>query len=368
MDRSKEIIKTSCVGIAGNVVLSLFKFAVGSIANSVSIKMDAVNNLTDALSSVITIAGTRLSEKEPDRKHPFGYGRTEYLTSLFIGIIIMYAGLEAVRESVLRIIHPEPNDYSAKALIIVAAAVAVKVFLGLYSAKKGRKLESGALTASGKDAMFDAVTSAATLVAALVYINTGVSIEAYVGLAIAVLIIRTGFETIQETVSSILGERVDHELASRVKNAISSFPEVDGVFDLVIHNYGREKLIGSAHIEVADSLTAAWIDNLQRAITKKVLEDTGVEMLGLTIYAANSGDSEAAEIRRSIEEIAAETRGIISTHGFYLDKVDREIKCHIVTDYDNRDSKELGREFTEKLQKLYPEYKISVDVEKDFAD
>jgi cation diffusion facilitator family transporter len=368
MNRSKEIIRTSCIGIACNILLSAFKFAVGIFANSVSIRTDALNNLTDALSSVITIVGTRLSEKEPDRKHPFGYGRIEDITSLLIGIIILYAGIEAIRHSVNRIIHPEPVEYTKYTLIIVTAAIAVKIILGLYTCSRGRKLESAALIASGKDALFDSVTSAATLIAALVYMYAGKSIEAYVGLAIALLIVKTGIDTIRETVSTILGERVDLELASRVKAAISSFPEVEGVFDLVIHSYGREKLIGSASIEVADSLTAAWIDNLQRAIAQKVMEDTGVEMLGLTIYAVNSKDEEAVRIRETIRKMAAENSNVIGIHGFYIDKVDRDIKFHVVTDYGCGDARAAARELKERIGKVYPDYNIRVLAEKDFAD
>lgn len=368
MNRSREIIKTSCIGIACNILLSVFKFAVGVIANSISIKTDALNNLTDALSSVITIVGTRLSEKEPDRKHPFGYGRIEDITSLLIGIIILYAGVEAIRYSVNRIIHPEPVDYTIYTLIVVTAAVLVKIFLGLFTGSRGRKLESAALIASGKDALYDSVTSGATLLAALVYMFAGKSIEAYVGLAIALLIVKAGIDTIRETVSTILGERVDMELATRLKESIRSFPEVDGVFDLVIHNYGRDKMICSAGIEIAETLTAAWIDNLQRAIAQKVKEDTGVEMLGLTIYAVNSKDEEAVRIRETIRELAGQMEDVIGIHGFYIDKVDMDIKFHVVTDYDCRDSKAVARDLRERIGKLYPDYKIRVFAEKDFAD
>lgn len=199
MNRSEEIIKTGFVGIACNVFLAVFKFAVGLLSNSVSIRMDALNNLTDALSSVITIVGTKLSERKPDRKHPFGYGRIEYLTSLMIGIFILYAGFGALRESVFRIIHPEPVDYSVRSLVIVAAAVIVKILLGLYTSKRGRLLDSAALAASGHEALIDSVTSAATLVAALIYVFSGASIEAYVGAVIAILIIKAGADLLRET-------------------------------------------------------------------------------------------------------------------------------------------------------------------------
>ena len=367
MNRTKEIIKTSLIGIACNVLLSVFKFAVGTLANSVSIVMDAVNNLSDSLSSVITLIGTKLSEKEPDRKHPFGYGRVEYITSLVIGIVILYAGFAAVRESILRIMNPQPNDYSHVTLAVVAVAVVVKVALGIYTKKRGKALDSTSLVASGQDALDDSIATAATLVAGILYNLKGISIEAYVGVLISLLIIKTGVETLKETVSNILGERVSLELASAVKKSIMSFPEVDGVFGLAIHNYGKEKLVGSAHVEVADVLKAGWIDNLQRAITKKVREDTGVEMRGITIYAVNARHTKATEVQSRIRGIVAESPDVIGMHGFYLDEVDKAIKFTIVVDFDTGNKASLRESIRSRAVELFPGYDVDIELEYDIS-
>lgn len=368
MNRNKEIIRTSQLGIAGNLFLSAFKFSVGFFTNSIAIRTDAVNNLTDAMSSLITIIGTRLSEKEPDRKHPFGYGRLEYVTALTIGIIILYAGISVLRQSIARIIEPEPLEYSAVSILIVAVAMLIKIGMGIYTKKKGAELESPALTASGKDALDDSIETGATLVAAIIYVKTGLNIEAYVGLIISVMVIRTGIETLRETVSSILGERVDLDIVSKVKASILSFPEVDGVFDIVIHNYGKEKLVGSAHVEVSEVLTAGWIDNLQRAVTAKVYEDTGVELMGLSIYAVNSRDKEAAEIQDSVRKAAESIPEVRSMHGFYLDKVDKEIKFEIETSFDVKNTAALRDALAAKVYELYPDYDISITVRKDLTE
>ena len=362
MNRNQKIIRTSLVGFAGNLLLAGFKFVVGTAANSVSIRADALNNATDALSSVITIIGTRLSEKEPDRQHPFGYGRIEYFTSLMIGMMILYAGAVSFVNSFKRILHPAANDYSVMAMVIMAVAVLVKVFMGLYTRKQGKKLDSGALVASGEDSLNDSGATAAALVAALLYVFAGLSIEAYVGLAISCLILRTGFQTLIETVSSLLGERIDIELASAVKRSILSFPEVDGVFDLTVHNYGRQKLIGSAHIEVSDQLRASWIDNLQRAITRRVLADTGVEMMGITIYAVNSRDREAIRMRETIRRIAEENSSVRGMHGFYLDRVDKVISFEVETDFGIPDKSSIRDALAQRVLQEYPEYSVSLQV------
>ena len=277
-------------------------------------------------------------------------------------MLILYAGVGEILSSIRRISHPEPNDYSVWSLVIVAAEVLVKICMGRYTVRRGKALDSEALQASGKDAMTDSIASAATLAAALVYMGTGIGIEAYVGLFISCLIIKTGMETLHETVSSLLGEQVDAQLASAVKKSILSFPEVNGVFDLAIHNYGKEKLIGSAHIEIPDALTAAWVDNLQRAITSKVLADTGIEMLGITIYAVNSSDTETVAMRESIRKIAEENRTIRGVHGFYLDRVDKTISFDAEVDFDSIDRMAIRDSLIQRVQEQYPGYEIHLNI------
>ena len=163
MDRDKIIVRTSIIGIAANLLLAGFKAAVGILANSISIVLDAVNNLSDALSSVITIIGTKLAGKAPDKKHPMGYGRIEYLSAMIISMIVLYAGITSLVESVKKIIHPEKAEYTGVTLLIVAAAVVVKLLLGRHVKATGQKVNSGSLIASGEDARLDAVISASTL-------------------------------------------------------------------------------------------------------------------------------------------------------------------------------------------------------------
>ena len=169
VNRNAEIVKTSFIGIAVNVLLAGFKFTIGLIANSIAITLDAVNNLSDALSSVITIIGAKLASKRPDKQHPFGHGRAEYLSAAIIAVIVLYAGVTAMVESVKKIISPETPDYSTVTLVIVAVAVAVKFLLGGYFIRRGKKIASDSLIMSGKDARLDSLVSLATLVAALIF-------------------------------------------------------------------------------------------------------------------------------------------------------------------------------------------------------
>lgn len=224
-NRERTIVRTSIVGILANVLLAAFKAAVGLASSSVAVVMDAVNNLSDALSSVITIIGTKLAGKEPDKKHPLGYGRIEYLSTMVIAVIVFYAGVTSLVESVKKIVEPVTPDYSATALVIIAVAVVVKVGLGLYVKKRGERVDSDSLVASGRDALNDSIISLSTLVAAGIYLGFHISLEAWLGAVISFVVIKSGVDILRETVSDILGERIDAETAHAVKNTIC---EVEG--------------------------------------------------------------------------------------------------------------------------------------------
>ena len=235
-NRNKIIVRTSLIGIVTNVLLAAVKATVGLLANSIAVVLDAVNNLSDALSSVITIVGAKLAGKRPDKKHPLGYGRIEYLSAMIVSGLVLYAGITALVESVKKIISPEAADYSVLSLVLIAVAVVVKVILGRFVSAQGKKADSASLVASGKDALFDAVLSASVLLSAVIQMTTGVSLEAYVGVVSAGFIIKAGIEMMLDTVNDILGQRTDPELAVHIKKLIIEEEGVRGAYDLLLNN------------------------------------------------------------------------------------------------------------------------------------
>lgn len=367
MNRNRAIIRTGVLGIAANLLLAAFKLTVGILSNSISIITDAVNNTTDAMSSVITIVGARLTEKEPDRRHPFGYGRVEHLSSLGIGIVILYAGFDALKNSVERIIHPEPNEYTAVTMLVVAAAVLVKLLIGHYTGKQGKMLDSQPLKASGRDAVNDSIASALTLTAAIIYITTGHSFEAWVGSIISLVIIKTGYDTLKDTADSILGKSAGPELSAVVRNCILSFPEVEGIYDIVIHSYGRDRLLGSAHVEVSDRYKVAWVDNLQRSVTRRVKEDTGVEMLGLSVYAINTHSEYAITARETVRSIVSVCDGVGQMHGFYIDPVDKVMNFDVVVEFSVGSVESVRDDMKRKVLEIYPEYDVRITIDRDYT-
>ena len=365
--RDAVIVRTSIIGIIANVFLAAFKAFVGLTSNSIAIVMDAVNNLSDAASSVITIVGTKLAGKEPDRKHPFGYGRIEYLSAMMISFLVLYAGITAFVESVKKIISPGTPDYSAASLIIVAVAVAVKILLGRYVKSVGKKVNSDSLVNSGEDATLDSVISASTLVAAALYLTLHISLEAWLGAVIALVIIKSGFEMLRETISHILGKRADQQLARDIKETVNSYPEISGAYDLVLHDYGPDSYNGSLHIEVPDTLSADELDTLIRRVTDSVYQKHDVILTAIGVYSVNTKDADVVEVRKNVLKIVKSNPYVLQMHGFHLDKEEKKIRFDIVVSFDAGERRQVQKEVYEKVLQAYPDYTLQIAVDMDFS-
>ncbi|MBR2283041.1 MAG: cation transporter [Ruminococcus sp.] len=367
-DRNRRIIRTSIIGIAANVLLAVFKAVVGLASSSVAIIMDAVNNLSDAASSVITIVGARLAGKAPDRKHPFGHGRIEYLSAMVISLIVLYAGITAFTESVKKIVSPVEPDYSAAALVIVAVAVVVKIVLGRYVKNVGKQVNSDSLVNSGEDAVMDSIISASTLAAAAVYILSGVSLEAWLGAVIAVFIIKSGIEMLRETLSKVLGERADAELARGIKKTITSYPEISGAYDLILHDYGPDTYNGSVHIEIPDTMNADDIDKLVREVTLDVYRRYGVILTAVGVYSVNTKDEEAKEMRERITDIAMSVEHVLQLHGFYLDRTENSVRFDVIISFDAKDRRAVYQQVYDRIKAAYPGYRLDIALDTDFSE
>ena len=367
MNREKKIVRTSIVGIVANIFLVIGKALIGILAHSVAIISDAINNLTDSLSSIITIIGTKLAGKKPDKKHPYGHGRIEYLISLVIGLIVLAAGVMAIYESIKALIEKPEVDYSWVSLVIIGLAVLVKIFIGLYFVKVGKQVNSEPLKASGKDALFDVLLSAATLIGILTSLIWGVNIEGYIGIVIGLFILRTSIEILHKGVSLIIGERASKEDIDDIKEIVCSFPEVKGAYDLIINNYGEGRMIASVHIEVDDSLTAVQIHHLSRNIASKVYAKTGA-ILTVGIYATNETNKEVKDIKDFIYDLVSKEEGIKQIHGFYLDEEKKLITFDLVFEFKFEKPQKKIAEIVMTLQNKYPEYTFYIIQDNDFSD
>ena len=365
--REGLIVRTSVIGIITNILLAAFKAAVGLISHSIAVVLDAVNNLSDALSSLITIIGTKLSAKLPDKKHPLGYGRIEYLTALVVAALVLYAGVTSLVESVKKIIHPETADYSIVSLVIIAVAVVVKLLLGRYVKAQGRKANSAALEASGADASFDAILSASVLLSAIVFLLWGLSLEAWVGVVIAGFIIKSGFEMITDTLDDILGKRAEAELTGKIRRAVLEEEAIRGVYDIIVNDYGPNKNTCSLHIELPDFMTVDQVDVITRHLQNRVLDAAGVIVTGVSVYSYNTKDDEAAAIRGRVTGIVLSHDWALQLHGFYADTVNKTLRFDVVMSFDVTVSEALSTLYSE-LSSALPEYTVHITPDVDAAD
>lgn len=366
-ERERTIIKTSVVGIATNVLLAAFKAVVGLLSRSIAVTLDAVNNLSDALSSVITIIGAKLGARQPDHKHPLGHGRVEYISSLLVAAIVLYAGITSLVESVKKIIHPEAADYSTVSLLIIAVAIAVKLVLGRYVKAQGEKVNSGALIASGSDASFDAILSASVLASAIIFLIWHISLEAYVGVVIAAFIIKAGIGMTTETLDDILGHREDAETSLKIKRLLTEEPEVRGAYDLILYNYGPNKNYGSVHLELPDTMTVDQVDVLTRRVETKVYRETGVILTGVGVYSYNTTDEQAAQIRNAVQEAVLSHDWALQMHGFYVDTEKKTMRFDVVLSFDV-DRKEALETLQREVRALYPDYNAMIVPDVDVTD
>ena len=363
MTRQEKIIKTSVIGIVVNLILVAFKAFVGIITNSIAITLDAVNNLTDALSSIITIIGAKLANRPPDKNHPYGYGRIEYFSSVIIAVIVLWAGITAFMESWPKIFTPDVTNYTTVSLVIIAVAIVVKLSLGRYVKGVGEEINSQALVASGSDALFDSILSLSTLVAALISIFFHISLEGILGVIISIVIIKASIDMIRETVDSMIGARVDSELSRKIKDSICELPEVYGAYDLSLHNYGPEEMQGSVHVEVDDSLTALEIHNLTRQISVKIYKEFSI-ILTVGIYARNNKFN---DIRNDLYEIASKYEEIIEIHGFIVYEEQKLITFDLIVDFD-ADREKVKSKILKEIKELHPQFTYHAIDDYDVSD
>ena len=368
VSREQTIVRTGVIGIIANVLLASFKALIGIAVHSTAMVLDAVNNFSDVLSSLVTIIGTKIASRKPDKKHPLGHGRVEYLAQMIIAALIIYAGITALWESIKKIIEPVAAEHSAVSLSVIAVAIVVKIFLGLYVKKQGKKAKSDLLVSSGTDALFDAILSSAVLVSAIILILFKFNIEAYVSVLISLFILKAGIEIIFEAVDDMLGHRVEVEYTKKVKDVVLTFSEVYGAYDIVLHNYGPDRYLGSLHIEIDDTMTADKIDALTRGISEKVYKKTGIVLTAIGIYSRNSSNEKLMKMRNDITELVVDHKHILQLHGFYVDEAKKKITFDVVVDFDEQDREGLVRHIVGDVKKALPEYDVFVAVDSDISD
>ena len=368
MDREDQIIRASALNIVGNIALSAVKGITGQLTGSIAITLDAVNSLADALASIIAIIGTKLAGKPADRNHPFGFGRMEYLASILIAALILSAGVSSLGEATRSLIHPKAPQYSVVSLVVVGAAALVRFALGIYMLRSGKRLNSGTLVGSGTDSMMDGCVSVATCVAGILYLQMGLQIESWLAAGIAVLIIKSGCGLLIDTVSKLLGERGDAEIAAQVERETHAVDEVRLVSGLVLQDFGPDQLSGTVHVTVDGEMTIAEFDNVVREVQERVFTKCGVVLLGVTPYPDTSDDDEVRKVRATIGRIVWKYEHVLELRGLYVDPEERSVRFDAIVEFGAGDRLELCQRITETCEAACPGWSVDARVIPDFGD
>lgn len=364
-NRSKQIIKTSVIGIIMNVILSTTKMIVGLFVGAISVILDGVNNLSDAISQVVNIIGTAFANKAPDKEHPFGHGRIEYVTGQIIAAIIISIGIISMREAIVKIIEPGEPDYKVYTIVILIIAIVFKIAYSIYTRIKGKKLKSQNLVATSIDSLMDAFLTLGTLISGVIVMLNGFNIEGYVGCVISLLIMKAGIELMRDSIKSLIGERTDPEVSKSIKDLINSYDEVIGAYDLILHEYGPTKTIGSVHIEVDEKMTASEIHTLTRKISEEVYAKMGI-FLTIGIYATNDSNTEIKCIKDTINEMVSENKDILEIHGFFVK--DSKVSFDLVFDFSCKDKFIIVANLKKILEEKYPNYQFDIIIDNDITD
>ncbi len=364
--RDEIIARTSILGVVVNIAIALIKIIIGISTSSIAIISEGINNATDALSSVMTFVGAKLAKKHPDEKHPFGYGRIEYLTSLVISGVILFAGIEMIISSVDLIIHPEEMSVSYVSIIIVAAVAVVKFFLGIYTIRMGKAADSQSLIAVGSECRADSFASIITIVSSLIFLIFGLSLDAYAGIIISLLIVKAGFDSLRETVNDLLGRQGDIELAEELYREIRGTDGVLAAADMMLHNYGPEAWSGSVNIELDHRKTVGEIYSFLHALQLRLMHEYSVTMV-FGIYAVDNDSENVKELRVRIAEFVRNHEHVKSYHAVYIDPDNRDIYCDLIVDYRLKDWEALKTEFTQYMAGYYPDRRIELTVETEYV-
>lgn len=362
-------ILSGAAGIVFNVLLFAGKFFAGMLSNSIAITADAFNNLSDAGSSVITLIGFKMAGQKPDPDHPFGHGRIEYLSGLFVSIAILFMAFELLKTSAVKIFHPEEVSFSPVIIGILLCSIVIKCYMYFYNRHISRKINSAAMMATAKDSLSDTLSTCAVLAAALVSHFTSLQIDGYCGILVGLFILYTGFDAAKDTINPLLGQAPDPEFVNQVEALILSYPDIIGIHDLIVHNYGPGRVMISVHAEVPSDgdilMLHDTIDNIEQALRSTLLCEAVIHMDPVCLH-----DEETIQMKETVTGFVREIDASLSLHDFRLVKgpTHTNIIFDVLIPYNFRLSdRDITALLEEKITSMNGRYYAVINIDKKFA-
>ena len=367
--RPKYAMLSSITGIVVNLFLSVFKLVIGIVTNSMSIISDALNNVTDTGSSIVTMIGFKLSQKEVDNEHPWGHGRMEYITAFIVDILIILVGVELLQNSVDKIIHPVMPTVNDVVIFLLVVAILVKLWLFVFYSKIAKKIDSSAIKATAYDSVSDCVSTFVVLFSSVISLIFGITIDGYVSILVAIFILITGVKALKETIDILLGSKPDKEFIDQINEFVKKYPMIAGIHDIMVHDYGPGRKIVSFHAEVpADANICEAhdiIDELEQHMLKKFKCITTIHMDPIVVNDAKINDA-----RASVEKIVKEINENYSIHDFRMTDGGKRINLIfdlVIPRDDKIDKENLKREIIEKIKKINTKYYVVFTIEHLFV-
>ena len=364
--REGAVVTVSALNILVNLISAAVKVVIGMAVSSIAIVSEGVNNATDSATSLITIVGTKLSAKHPTEKHPFGFGRIEYLTSLLIAVLILFTGAELMESSIKLIFEPQEMSISYVTMAIIAVSAILKLLLGTFTIKEGKRVDSSSLAALGTECRSDSVVSVITLVTALVFLVFRVNLDAYAGIIMALIVLKAGLEVLKETLSDLLGQSGEKELAQELYRIIRAEPLVLNAADMMLHNYGPDAYSGSVNVEIDHSKTVGEVYAALHELQLRIMHEKHITMV-FGIYAVDKDHQEIRQLREQVAAFVREQEHVTSYHALYIHPNGRDIYVDLVVDYDLANWDALRREFTDYMAVRYPEKHLELVIETNYV-
>lgn len=357
--RERYGVLSGVVGIACNVLLFALKLVIGLLTGSISIAADAFNNLSDGLSCLISIVGFKVAGKAPDAKHPFGYGRTEYIAGLAVSFIIVLVGFEFLKTSVGRILHPAPVAFSWVLMAILAVSMLVKLWMGAFNVQIGRRIDSPVLMAAGQDSRNDVITTGVVMTGMIAGRFTPLPVDGYIGVLVALFIMWAGVGIARDTVAPLLGEAADPEIAEHIGQIVMDSPYIVGVHDLIVHNYGAGRSLASLHAEVPSDSDFVAVHEVIDEAEKRVWQQTGVYVV-IHMDPIDVNNAHVAALREQVDHVLREIDENLSMHDFRV--VDGARQINLIFDvvvpfsYNNEAKRDLMMTIRDKLKEIDERY------------
>ncbi len=358
------------VGILLNLLLFAGKLVAGTLSGSIAITSDAFNNLSDAGSSLITLLGFRMAAQKPDPHHPFGHGRIEYLSGLMVSILILLMGFELLKSAVAKIVTPEPVAFSLLSFVILGVSVLVKLYMVCYNRKYAKKLDSDAMQATAADSLNDCIATFVVMVSTVIGSLTGLKIDGWCGLLVALFILYAGFDSAKTTIAPLLGQPPSKELVHEIEAHVCAHPEILGIHDLIVHDYGPGRRMVSLHAEVAADSDFETIhdtvDNIEQELQKKLDCHTVIHMDPIRV-----GDGETDALRRAVAEQLKTIGEGVTLHDFrcVVGPTHRNLIFDVVVPYDNpKTDDEIRAAVNQLVEAIRPDCRAVIAIDRPYVE